>query len=229
MEGWPRFLLAGDFGLLVEFGDKIDPEINKRVREIFITLEKFPIDGITEAVPTYRSILIFYDPLKTSPDQLQQKILALEKRSREVTIPPPETIEIPVVYGGDFGPDLGFVAEHNGLNQEEVIEIHTSGIYLIYMLGFTPGFPFLGGLSERLFTPRLKTPRDVVPAGSVGIANNQTGIYPIDSPGGWQLIGRTPIKLYDPKRENPILLKAGNYLRFKRITGAEYEEILQRS
>jgi len=229
MEKWPRFLPAGDLGLLVEFGDKIDPEINQKVRKIFLTLEKVAIDGITEAVPTYRSILIFYDPSKISFGQLQQEILNIDQKLEEVTIPPPETIEIPVLYGGEYGPDLDFVAQHNGLTPEEVIEIHTSGTYLIYMIGFTPGFPFLGGLSERLFTPRLKTPRAVVPAGSVGIANNQTGIYPIDSPGGWQLIGRTPIKLYDPKRENPILLKAGNYLKFKRITEAEYEEILQRS
>jgi KipI family sensor histidine kinase inhibitor len=226
MENWPRFLPAGDLGILVEFGDKIDPEINQKVSKVFITLEKIAIDGITEAVPTYRSILIFYDPLKTSFERLQNEILNIEKRLGEVIIPPPETIEIPVVYGGEYGLDIDFVAQHNHLTSEEVINIHTSGTYLIYMLGFTPGFPFLGGLSERLFTPRLKTPRAVVPAGSVGIANNQTGIYPIDSPGGWQIIGRTPIKLYNPDHENPILLKAGNYLKFKRITEAEYREIL---
>jgi KipI family sensor histidine kinase inhibitor len=226
MENWPRLLPAGDLGILVEFGDKIDPEINQKVRKVFITLEKIAIDGITEAVPTYRSILIFYDPSKTSFERLQNEILNIEKRLGEVIIPPPETIEIPVVYGGEYGPDIDFVAQHNHLTSEEVINIHTSGTYLIYMLGFTPGFPFLGGLSERLFTPRLKTPRAVVPAGSVGIANNQTGIYPIDSPGGWQIIGRTPIKLYNPDHENPILLKAGNYLKFKRITEAECREIL---
>jgi len=228
MEKWPRFLPAGDLGLLVEFGDKIDLEINQKVRKVFLTLEKAGVNGIIEAVPTYRSILIFYDPSKASFERLQQEILSIEKRLGEVTVPPPETIEIPVLYGGEYGPDLNFVAQHNGLTPEEVIEIHTSGTYLIYMLGFTPGFPFLGGLSERLFTPRLKTPRAVVPAGSVGIANNQTGIYPIDSPGGWQLIGRTPVKLYNPSHENPILLMAGNYLKFKRITEAEYREILQR-
>jgi KipI family sensor histidine kinase inhibitor len=167
--------------------------------------------------------------MKTSPEGLQEEIISLEKRLGGVTIPPPETVEIPVVYGGEYGPDLEFVAQHNGLTQEEVIEIHTSGSYLIYMLGFTPGFPFLGGLSERVFTPRRQTPRTVVLAGSVGIANNQTGIYPIDSPGGWQLIGRTPVKLYNPAHDNPILLKAGNYLKFKKITETEYLEILQRS
>lgn len=225
MSEWPRFLLAGDLGLLVEFGDKIDPEINRKVREIFLTLEKVPIRGVTEAVPTYRSILLFYDPLEASPERLREEILRIEKRREEVTVPPPETVEIPVLYGGEYGPDLEFVAKHNGLSEKEVIEIHTSGAYLIYMLGFTPGFPFLGGLSERLFTPRRDTPRTSVPAGSVGIANNQTGIYPIDSPGGWQIIGRTPVKLYDPRRENPILLKAGNLLRFKKITEEEYRRM----
>jgi inhibitor of KinA len=229
MKRWPRFLIAGDRGLLVEFGDKIDPEINKKIREISIALEKMPIEGVVETVPTYRSILIFYDPAMTSPDCLQEGILGLEKKTAEVTIPPPQIIEIPVVYGGEYGPDLEFVAKHNGLTPEEVIEIHTSGSYLIYMLGFTPGFPFLGGLSERLFTPRLRTPRAVVPAGSVGIANNQTGIYPIDSPGGWQLIGKTPVRLYQPDREEPILLKPGNVLKFKKITDQEYRERLRQS
>lgn len=229
METWPRFLPAGDLGVLVEFGDKIDPDINQKIRKLIIAMEKFPINGVTEAVPTYRSILIFYDPAKASFSEIRQNILSVESKLEEVQIPPPEVIEIPVVYGGDYGPDLDFVAQHNTLNREEVVDIHTSGTYLIYMLGFTPGFPFLGGLSERLFTPRLKTPRAVVPAGSVGIANNQTGIYPIESPGGWQIIGRTPIKLYNPGRENPILLKAGNYLKFKRITETEYREIVQQS
>jgi KipI family sensor histidine kinase inhibitor len=213
----------------VEFGNQIDPEINQKVRKVSIALEKFPIEGITETVPTYRSLLVFYDPAKIPFKRLQQEIRRIEGKLEEIPIPPPETIEIPVLYGGEYGPDLDFVAQHNKLTPEEVVEVHTSGTYLIYMLGFTPGFPFLGGLSERLFTPRLKTPRTAVPAGSVGIANNQTGIYPIESPGGWQLIGRTPVKLYDPGRKNPILLKAGNYLRFKRITEEEYREILRRS
>jgi len=220
-----RFLLAGDRGLLVEFGVAIDPEINRKVREIFLSLEEMPIDGVLEAIPTYRSILTFYDPFRINPERLRKEILDRENKLDKLEIPPPETIEIPVAYGGDLGPDLEFVAQHNGLTREEVIQIHTSGTYLIYMLGFTPGFPFLGGLSERIFTPRLENPRQLVPAGSVGIAINQTGIYPIDSPGGWQLIGRTPIKLYDPTRSPPILLKAGNYLRFKGISKEEFREI----
>jgi inhibitor of KinA len=221
----PRFLLAGDRGLLVEFGAAIDPEINRKVRQIFLSLEKVPIDGVTEVIPTYSSILIFYDPFQSDPDKLRQEILDRENKLDKWEIPPPETIEIQVAYGGDFGPDLDFVAHHNKLSPEEVIQIHTSGRYLIYMLGFTPGFPFLGGLSEKLFTPRLEKPRHFVPAGSVGIAKNQTGIYSIDSPGGWQLIGRTPMKIYDPTRSSPFLLKAGNYLRFKGISREEFQEI----
>jgi len=225
----PRFLLAGDRGLLVEFGAAIDPEINRKVRQVFLALENSPIDGVVEVIPTYRSILISYDPMQTDPSTLKRALLVREKRLGELGIPPPETIEIPVSYGGDFGPDLEFVAQHNNLTPREVIEIHTAGTYLIYMIGFTPGFPFLGGLSERLFTPRRENPRQWVPAGSVGIANNQTGIYSIDSPGGWQLIGKTPIKIYNPKAEPPILLKAGNFLKFRGISRETFDEIAARN
>jgi inhibitor of KinA len=224
----PRFRLAGDKGLLVEFGSAIDPEINRKVGQVFLGIEKAPIEGITEIIPTYRSILIVYDPFRTDPERLKNEILDREKKLDEWEIPPPKTVEIPVAYGGDFGPDLEFVAQYNDLTPEEVIQIHTSETYLIYMIGFTPGFPFLGGLSEKLFTPRRDNPRQLVPTGSVGIANNQTGIYPIDSPGGWQLIGRTPIRLYDPTGSPPILLKAGNYLRFRRISREEFQEIINR-
>ena len=224
----PRFLLAGDRGLLVEFGASIDPKINQKVRQIFLSLEKTPIDGVLEIIPTYRSILIFYNPLLSHPERLKQEIVDRENSFNKWEIPPPETIEIPVCYGDDFGPDLAFVAQHNNLTPEEVIQIHTSGTYLIYMLGFTPGFPFLGGLSEKLFTPRLENPRQLVPAGSVAIANNQTGIYSVDSPGGWQLIGKTPIKLYDPTGAHPMLLKAGNYLKFKQISRKEFLKLASR-
>jgi inhibitor of KinA len=224
----PRFLLAGDRGLLVEFGASIEPKINQKVRQIFLSVEKAPIDGVTEIIPTYRSILIFYNPSLSDPERLKKEILDRENSLDKWEIPPPETIEIPVFYGDNFGPDLEFVAQHNNLTPEEVIQIHISGTYLIYMLGFTPGFPFLGGLSEKIFTPRLENPRQLVPAGSVGIANNQTGIYPIDSPGGWQLIGKTPIKLYDPTGSPPILLRAGNYLKFKQISRKKFLEIASR-
>ena len=140
---------------------------------------------------------------------------------------PAKVVEIPTIYGGEYGPDIEFVAEHNNISIDEVIEIHSSRNYLIYMLGFTPGFPYLGGMSEKIETPRLKTPRTKIPAGTVGIAGKQTGIYPIDSPGGWQLIGRTPVKLYDPFADPPVLLNSGDYLRFVPIDETEYKSILK--
>jgi inhibitor of KinA len=225
MNKWPRFLCTGDLGLLVEFGDKIDLEIHQKIRKFFIVLGKTPLKGVVEVVPAYRSILVIYDPLKTSMERLQKEILNIEGKIEEVVVPPPETIEIPVLYGGEYGPELDAVAQHNGLTPQEVIEIHTSGTYLVYTLG-PSGFPMLGGLSRRIFTPRLKTPRTLVPAGSVGIANDQTGVYTVDSPGGWQLIGRTPIRLFDPNKEDPFLIKMGNLIKFKGVTAAEYKEML---
>lgn len=226
MNQWPRFLCSGDIGLLVEFGDKIDAEIHQKIRKFCIILEKTPLEGVIEIVPAYRSILILYDPLKTSLERLQKEILNIEGKIDEVTVPPPETIEIPVLYGGEYGPELNFVAQHNGITPEEVVEIHTSGTYLVYTLG-PSGFPMLGGLSNKLFTPRLKTPRTLVPAGSVGIANDQTGVYTVDTPGGWQLIGKTPMKLFAPHKEDPFVIKMGNLIKFKRITEAEYKEMLK--
>lgn len=226
MNKWPRFLLTGDTGLLVEFGDKIDFGIHNRVRKFFIILSRVSPKGIIEVVPSYRSILIIYDPIYTCLESLREEIISIEQKLDEVEIPPSETVEIPVIYGGENGPELAFVAQHNGLTPEEVVEIHTSGTYLVYAMG-TSGFPLLGGLSKRLFTPRLKTPRTFVPAGSVGIANDQTGVYPMDSPGGWQLIGRTPVKLFNSKREDPFLVKMGNFIRFKKIDEAEYKAMLK--
>jgi inhibitor of KinA len=136
---------------------------------------------------------------------------------------------VPTLYGGEYGPDIEFVATHNNITPEEVIEIHTATPYLVYMLGFTAGFPYLGGMSEKIATPRLKTPRTRIPAGSVGIAASQTGLYPIESPGGWQLIGRTPIKAFSPQSENPFLFAAGDYLKFRAIEQDEYDKIKELS
>jgi KipI family sensor histidine kinase inhibitor len=225
----PFFRVAGDKGLLVEFGNAIDPEINRKIRTMAIALGKNPPSGIIEHIPTYRSIIIIYDPLRTNASTLQQQVIALEGQLAEIPIPPPETIEVPVCYGGDLGPEIEFVAETHGLSVDDVIRIHSEGEYQVYMIGFTPGFPFLGGLPENLHTPRLQTPRKAVPAGSVGIANNQTGIYPIESPGGWQLIGRTPLKIFDPQRADPFLIKAGDRLKFKPISFGEYQALKEAS
>ena len=220
----PRFRLAGDRGLLMEFGNAIAPEINQRVRAMTHALEADPLPGIHEVIPTYHSIIVIYDPLLTAPDVLQPELLALVERLGQVEMPQPSETIIPVCYGGEFGPDIEAVAAHNGITVEEVIRLHSAPSYPIYMLGFSPGFPFLGGLSDKLHTPRLASPRTLVPAGSVGIANNQTGIYPIASPGGWQLIGRSPVKLFDPGQDNPFLLKAGDRLRFEPISPPAYGE-----
>ena len=149
----------------------------------------------------------------------------LEDNLAVIELPKPSVYYLPVAYGGEFGPDLSFVSKHTGLTGEEVIKIHTGTDYLIYMLGFTPGFPYLGGMDSRLATPRLATPRTKIPAGSVGIAASQTGIYPVQSPGGWQLIGQTPVKLFEPTAQKPVLLNAGDYIRFFEVTPEEYRLI----
>jgi KipI family sensor histidine kinase inhibitor len=188
-----------------------------------MAIQKSQIAGIYEMIPTYRSLLIQYNPIEIEVNNLIEKLMEIENNLDSIDLPKPRIIEIPTIYGGEFGEDLNFVAEHNGISADEVIKIHSSVDYLIYMLGFTPGFPYLGGMSDKIETPRLKTPRTKIPGGSVGIAGKQTGIYPIDSPGGWQLIGRTPVRLYDPKRSTPIILRAGDYLRFIPITRDEYD------
>jgi KipI family sensor histidine kinase inhibitor len=224
----PRFRIAGDRGLLVEYGDKIDPAINRKVRTMVILIDQEMPSGIIEVIPTYRSLLIVYDPANTNLPRIKEDLAALEQRQSQVEIPPPATVTIPVCYGGSFGPDLAFVADHNGLTAEEVINSHTASVYPIYMIGFTPGFPFLGGLPEKLHTPRLKTPRTKVPAGSVGIANNQTGVYPVASPGGWQLIGQTPLKLFDPSKKNPFLYQVGDLIKFEAISSAQFSDMAAR-
>ncbi len=220
-----RYLTAGDTAVTVEFGNEISPKINSQIRSLKIAIDKKQIPGITETVPTYRSLLVHYRPEEILYDALVKELDELMGSLDNIVIPPPTVIEIPVLYGGEMGPDLEFVASHNGKTPEEVVKIHTSGEYLIYMLGFIAGFPYLGGMSKEIAAPRLQSPRVKIDGGSVGIAGEQTGIYPVASPGGWQLIGRTPLKLYDADREEPILLNAGQYIKFKSITQAEYDKI----
>lgn len=222
----PVFRLVGDRGVLVEYGDAISQDINRKVRTIAMALNLETPAGIVEVIPTYRSLLIIYDPLTTTLKDLEEELKSIEDRLNGLDIPSPRTVEIPVLYGGEVGPDIEFVADAHNMTVDDVVRIHSSATYQIYMIGFTPGFPFLGGLPEELHTPRLETPRPLVPAGSVGIANNQTGMYPIDSPGGWRLIGRTPLKLFDPSKEDPFLYAAGDMLRFVPISADEYNRIL---
>ncbi len=219
------FRLVGDRGVIVEYGDAISPEINIKVRTMAMAIAEEKPVGIVEVIPTYRSLLIVYDPLAIDLKGLEDLLQSMESRLDQLQIPPPRTVEIPVLYGGDLGPDIEFVAQTHNLTVEDVIRIHSGALYQIYMIGFTPGFPFLGGLPQELHTPRLETPRPLVPAGSVGIANNQTGVYPIDSPGGWRLIGRTPLSLFSPSKENPFLYRAGDMIKFVRISEEEYHRI----
>lgn len=220
-----KYLTAGDKALTIEYGNEISEDISSKVRSMMVALEINKIDGIVEIVPTYRSLMVHYNPLIIGYDKLVNKLKSLENKLQDISLPEPEVIEIPTVYGGEYGPDIGNVAKHNKITVEEVVKIHSSKEYLIYMLGFTPGFPYLGGMNGKIATPRLKSPRTKINKGSVGIAGSQTGIYPIDSPGGWQLIGKTPLKLYEPNREVPILLKAGNYIKFVPIFEGEYKSI----
>ncbi|KUO70412.1 MAG: allophanate hydrolase [Clostridia bacterium BRH_c25] len=220
-----RYLLSGDKGLVIEYGNEISEAVNKKVRNMYMAIRKSQIAGIHEMIPTYRSILIQYNPVELEIDKLMEALTEIEKTMDSIDLPKPRIIELPTIYGGEFGEDLSFVAEHNGISEAEVIKIHSSVDYLIYMLGFTPGFPYLGGMSEKIETPRLKVPRTKIPAGSVGIAGKQTGVYPIEAPGGWQLIGRTPVKLYNLKSSIPIILQAGDYIRFTPVEKDEYDNI----
>lgn len=217
----PRILLAGDSAVVVEFGNGLDELVNRKVHLLANVVTSAQIEGVLEVVPTYRSLLVYYNPLRIPYENLLSFLLRL---SRDLSVS--ETREsrkviIPTVYGGEFGPDLSFVAQHNGLSEEEVIKIHSSAEYLVYMLGFTPGFAYLGGLSPIIASPRLSTPRTSIPAGSIGIGGSQTGVYPLSSPGGWRIIGRTPLALFDPYRPSPALLEPGDRVRFQPINTEE--------
>jgi inhibitor of KinA len=216
---------VGDRGLLAEYGDAIAPDINRKVRAMALALEQERPAGMVEVIPTYRSLLIVYDPMKTDVVALEQALDDLEGRLDHIRIPSPRTVEVPVLYGGECGPDIEFVAQHAGLSADDVIRIHSGTPYQIYMMGFTPGFAYLGGLPEAIHAPRLETPRVLVPAGSVGIANNQTGIYPVPSPAGWRIIGRVPLKLFDPLKSEPFLYRAGDFIKFNSISESEYNRL----
>jgi len=218
------YRLLGDRGLILEFGDEINLEINQRVRRMAIAIQAEAIQGIIETVPTYRSLLIIYHPLMISIDFLKKRLEKIEEDLQETPLPEPKLTKIPVAYGGVYGPDLEFVAQYHGISSEEVIRLHCSKPYWIYMIGFMPGYPYMGELPEGLNTPRLKTPRLSVPKGSVAIAQRQTGIYSMESPGGWQIIGRTPLELFDPQRDPPALLRMGDQVQFYPISEKELLE-----
>ena len=213
---FPRVVPAGDSAILIELGSEIAPEISAMVFALTDLIKDAGLNSGLEVLPTYRSVLVYYDPLVSSYVEMFDAVNgALERLVEPVNgNSSVKIIEIPVVYGGDDGPDLDFVADHAGITEETVIELHSGTDYRVYMLGFSPGFPYLGGLDERIAAPRLKTPRVLVPAGSVGIAESQTGVYPDAGPGGWRIIGRTSVPLFDVNSSTPSLITPATKVRF---------------
>lgn len=222
----PTISPVGDRAISIDFGQVIDPTINRHIRQTIERIKALQLEGIIELVPTYCALLVEYDAMLYSYSEICKIIEpTLEEGMTNTTNELVTVVEVPTVYGGEFGPDLSFVASHNHLSEDEVISIHSGTDYLVYMLGFIPGFTYLGGMDPRIATPRLSSPRTLIPAGSVGIAGEQTGTYPSDSPGGWQIIGRTPVTMYDMSKAQAALLKAGDYVRYVPIDESEFHRI----
>ena len=218
--------------VLIEFGNKISEDINKKIRIFCEYLDMKSFYGLIEYIPYFSSVSLIYDPLKIKGKEsfkfVKEKLVDILLNIDFSHDYKENIVEIPVYYGGECGQDIEHVANVNNVTVDDVINIHSNGKYLVYMIGFAPGFPYLGGLSEKLYTPRRSTPRLVIPQGSVGIAGMQTGIYPIETPGGWQIIGQTPIKLFDFSRENKTLLKCGDTAKFYPISYDEYLKIKEK-
>lgn len=211
---FPTIEPQGDSALLVRFGNQIDPDLNQQVHALFRELKNDPKDGFIEAIPGYCTLLISYDPLITGYEVIEEWVKTAITKSTNFSPPIKKTIEVPVLYGGEFGPDLEDVAKLHNLSVEEVIHIHSHESYTVYFIGFLPGFPYMGSLDPKLETPRLEIPRLDIKAGSVGIAGRQTGIYPLDSPGGWRIIGWTPLNLFDPRKDPPARFSPGDNVKF---------------
>lgn len=219
-------LSCGDCAVTVQVGNEISEETNRKVVELLQALQEACLPGVRELVPSYSAVCVHYDPAVLPYETLISQLKMIEIKALQSNTASQEIVEIPVCYGGEYGPDLDFVAEHNGLSAQEVIAIHSGSTYLVYMLGFLPGFAYMGGMDERIATPRLTSPRAKIPAGSVGIAGGQTGIYPLASPGGWQLIGRTPLRMFAMEGETgKFALSAGDRVRFVPITEEQYREM----
>lgn len=213
-----QIVTFGESGLLIILGDEIDFEVNQQVHFLKEWIRNSGIEGINELIPAYASLLIGFDPYKIDANLIRDRVVEGISQTQQVIYRSNKSIEIPTIYGGEYGPDLEFVANFTKLSASEVIRLHSEVEYTVFMMGFSPGFPYLGGMNPVLAVPRLSSPRMRVPAGSVGIAGKQTGIYPSDSAGGWQLIGWTPVKLFDPTSEPYFLLKPGDRLRFLPIS-----------
>ena len=217
-----QFQPASDHSLLVSFGQQVTLDAHQRVRKLLRLLELKPVPGIRNLHPAYCSLLVDFDALKLRHEELEAILRSYLGRLETVQLPNPRQLEIPTCYGGEFGPDLNDVAALHGMTPAQAIELHASVTYVVYFLGFVPGFAYLGELPEALATPRLASPRRSTPPGSVGIAGNQTGVYPFDVPGGWRLIGRTPIAMFRPDRTNMSFLSIGDRVRFTPISAARF-------
>jgi inhibitor of KinA len=221
-----RIVPAGESALIVEFEERIDPVVNATTIGCANAIQAAAIPGVRDIVPTYRSVAIYFDPLRTDTDALIERITHEAETAGPGAVVAGEPVRIPVCYGGDLGPDLPQVAAFARMSADEVVQLHGSATYRVFMLGFVPGFAYLGMVDQRIAMPRRATPRVRVPAGSVGIAGIQTGIYPAETPGGWQLIGRTPVRPFDPARADPFLMKAGDAVQFYPIDRAEFDRLM---
>jgi inhibitor of KinA len=221
----PRLLPCGDRALSVELGDEISRDVNARVLALDYLLRQAALPGITETVPSFRALLVYYDPALIEYERLDALLRALVARARPEVLPPARVVELPCCYGGELGFELEAAAAKLQLDAEEVVRLHAGAVYRVDFVGFTPGLPYLSGMPERLFIPRLETPRVKTPPGSVSIGGMQCCIYSVESPGGFWVLGRTPVPLYDPSASDPILLRAGDHVRFRAIDRDEFDRI----
>jgi KipI family sensor histidine kinase inhibitor len=220
--GWPQFQSASDRSLLIYFADRISLDAHRQVMKLLRLLQSEPVTGVCNLHPAYCSLLVKFEPLMCNAKGLEAALRQYIARTADQPAPEARTVEIPACYGDEFGPDLADVAAHNGVTPEQAIELHSSASYVVYFLGFVPGFAYLGGLPERLATPRLATPRRAVPPGSIAIAGDQTAVYPFATPGGWRLVGRTPLAMFQPNRQSMSLVSIGDHVRFRPISPAEF-------
>ena len=220
-----RFLPTGDLALSVELGDDISVDVNTRVRTLEFLIDQKAVPGVVETVPTYRALQVYYDPTVVGYEGLCRALAPLVEQAGATAMPPSREVELPCCYGGELGPDLESAARRLALSTDELVRLHADASYLVYFIGFTPGLPYMTGAPERLTIPRLDTPRVKVPAGSVGIGGIQCCVYSVESPGGFWLLGRTPLRLYDPTAAEPILLKPGDRVRFRAVERPEFDGI----
>jgi len=219
------FRPASDQSLLLQIGDRITPEAGALVARIVQLLAQHPVDGIVDINPAYCSLLVKFDGLRLDHATVESHLRLLLEHSRLVELPAAREIEIPVLYGGESGPDLEDVAALHSMKADDVVRLHSGAVYTVSFLGFVPGFAYLGGLPEAIATPRLPSPRKRVPAGSVAIGGSQAAVYPLPTPGGWRILGRTPLALFRAGRKEPSLLAIGDRVRFVAIDAARFEEL----